>query len=343
MKTAIKIAIIVVVILVLLAAVSVFSGGTAQPKNTTLIVFHAGSLASPLAKLEKVFEASHPNVDVQMESAGSVETIRKVTDLGKSADIIGSADYSLIDSMLMPDYADFNIKFASNAIAIAYTNHSKYRDELNNKTWMDILRRSDVRYGLSNGNLDPCGYRTLMTLQLAEKYYGDANIFEDLIANHTNIYINTTDGNSTIYIPQDITQDSRVMVRPKEVDLMAQLESGEIDYLFIYHSVAYQQKSSGVSDLKLPDEIDLSNVNMADAYGKVKVVQYADLSNKTQTVVAMPIAYGITVLKNAPHYDLALEFVKLLLSEKGRQIFTDDGQMPISPPISSGKVPAGLY
>ena len=38
-------------------------------------------------------------------------------------------------------------------------------------TGIDILARKDVVWGHSDPNLDPCGYRSLMVLQLAEKYY----------------------------------------------------------------------------------------------------------------------------------------------------------------------------
>ncbi len=42
--------------------------------------------------------------------------------------------------------------------------------------WHEILLRPDVQYGHSDPNSDPCGYRSLLTWQLAEKYYKIENL-----------------------------------------------------------------------------------------------------------------------------------------------------------------------
>ncbi|MBS3826003.1 tungstate ABC transporter substrate-binding protein WtpA, partial [Candidatus Bipolaricaulota bacterium] len=48
--------------------------------KTNLKVFHAGSLSIPFKQIEKKFEVSHPDVDVQLEAHGSVVAIRQVTE-----------------------------------------------------------------------------------------------------------------------------------------------------------------------------------------------------------------------------------------------------------------------
>ena len=92
--------------------------GAQQAK--TVRVFHAGSLAVPLAEAESQFEALHPNMDVQRESMGSVKAIRQITDVGKRADVLASADYSLIPGMMYPEYADWYVRFATNDMVLAY-------------------------------------------------------------------------------------------------------------------------------------------------------------------------------------------------------------------------------
>ncbi|MDY6959389.1 MAG: hypothetical protein SVK08_09560, partial [Halobacteriota archaeon] len=62
-----------------------------EDETIYLKVFHAGSLTNPLAEVEEIMEARHPNVDVQRESAASAKTIRKVTELNKTADVVASA------------------------------------------------------------------------------------------------------------------------------------------------------------------------------------------------------------------------------------------------------------
>ncbi|MHC1595359.1 MAG: substrate-binding domain-containing protein, partial [Candidatus Syntropharchaeales archaeon] len=87
----------------------------------------------------------------------------------------------------------------------------------------------------------------------------------------------------------------------------------------------------------LPEEIDLSSVEYADLYKKVKL-QTADGKIKT----AKPIVYGITVPQNAPHPEIGLEFVKFVISANGQRIFESMGQPPIVPAVGEGEVSGEL-
>jgi molybdate/tungstate transport system substrate-binding protein len=269
-----------------------------------LKVFHAGSLSGPFEEIEHYFENEHKYIDVQREAAGSADTIRKVTDIGKVADVVGSA---------------------------AYTDHSAYKNDINKTNWYEIFQKSDVNFGFSNPNADPCGYRALMLIQLSELHYSQPTLFEDLVVSHTDIDISETNGNYTISAPENLNPDDTVMIRPKETDLMAQLESGDLDYLLIYRSVAYQHRDSGVEFIELPAQIDLSLVDYAETYGKVNLVTYSDLPGESKTITAKPIVYGITIPTNAEHFNEAVEFVKVVVGEKGQQVLTDLGQPPIVP------------
>lgn len=295
-----------------------------------LIIFHAGSLTKPFDDLEKEFEKRN-NIDVKREIAGSIATIRKITELGKKADIIASADYTLIEDMMYPEYANFCIKFAKNKIVIAYTNKSAYKDEINEKNWYEILKRDGIRFGFSNPNDDPCGYRSLMVIQLAEIYYKNDSIFDELIEKNSGIKSMERNGKFIIEVPPtaelNINTD-KIAMRSAEIDLMATLETGDIDYLFIYRSVAYQHRYSGVYFIELPEEIDLSNPSFVDVYSKV-VVNFST----GKIIEAKPIIYGITIPLNAQNKDNAINFLILLLNETGQKIFEENGQIPIVPAI----------
>ena len=312
------------------------TSGAEIPEKLT--VLHAGSLTVPFAKLEEVFEAKHPDIDVQCEAAGSAKTIKKVTELHKEADVVASADYSLIPSMMYPEYANWYTQFAKNQIVLAYSGNSKYADEINASNWYNILRRDDVRFGFSNPNDDPCGYRSQMVIQLAEAHYDDDMVYEDLIEANCDMSMTYDDANGTyvLYLPESesINPSAKLMVRSMEMELIAGLDAQEIDYYFIYRSVAKQHDQLFV---ELPQAIDLSSVSYTDTYKTVRVVQA-----NGNVVTGKPVVYGITVPKNAPSPDMALEFVKLVISPKGQQIFTDLGQPPITPAVGSGEVPQGL-
>ena len=63
-----------------------------------LIIFHAGSLTVPFAKMEKIFEAKYPKVDILREAGGSTKMARMISELQRPADIMASADFKIINS-----------------------------------------------------------------------------------------------------------------------------------------------------------------------------------------------------------------------------------------------------
>jgi molybdate/tungstate transport system substrate-binding protein len=309
------------------------SGNASTGGGTVLKIFHAGSLSIPFQVLEAEFEAQHPGVDVQREAAGSAQSIKKITELGKQADVLASADYALIPSMMMPKYADWYAAFARNQMVIAYTNQSKYSNEINANNWYEILRRPDVRYGFSNPNDDPAGYRSQMVTQLAEFYYNDSRIYDDLMLNNTGM-TTTTEENGTVlvHVPESEAispNTSKIMLRSMEVELSSALETGDIDYFYIYRSVAEQHR---FKYLELPPQIDLGSMEYANNYSRVQV----QMANG-EVVTGSPIVYGVTIPKNAENPKLATEFVKLLLDKPGQQIFIKNAQPPIVPAIAEGK------
>ena len=91
----------------------------------TLKIFHAGSLTVPFAAIEKAFEAKYPGVDVLREAGGSTKMARLISEVGKEADIMASADYKVIDNNLIPKFADWNIRFATNQLVLCYTDKSR--------------------------------------------------------------------------------------------------------------------------------------------------------------------------------------------------------------------------
>jgi len=185
-------------------------------KKNNLIIFHAGSLSIPFKEIVKKFNIENPDINVIMEAAGSRKCARKITDLNKECDIMASADYKVIDNLLIPHYASWNIKFAGNEMAIVYHESSRQSNSINVNNWFDILLKDDVIFGRSNPNFDPCGYRTILVAELAEKYYNIVGLKDSLMTKDVNF------------------------VRPKEVDLLSLLESDIIDYIFLYRSVAEQ-------------------------------------------------------------------------------------------------------
>jgi molybdate/tungstate transport system substrate-binding protein len=334
-------AVVIIAIVAVAAIGGVWYYTTLEPEETVLKVFCAGSLTLPFEDIEAQFEADHPNVDVQLEPAGSVACVQKITEQGEECDVLASADYSLIPSMMMTaesDYADWYIIFAVNRMTLAYTDNSKYANEITADNWYEILRRSDVKWGFSDPNLDPCGYRSPMVIQLAEYEYGDDTIFEDLIEANSDITVSEDAG--TYIIDSNMTDlnpnTNRLAIRDKSVDLVSMVQEGGLDYAFEYSSVA---KQHNLNYLELPVTIDLSSADYANLYKTVKV------EKTTTTSTGKPIVYGLTIPNNSPNPELAEELVKYIINESGQTVFNNNGQPPVVPALSDdvSKVPQRLH
>lgn len=319
-----------------------------EQEETKLKVIYAGSLIVPFEELEKQFESQHPGVDVQMEGHGSIQVIRQVTDIHKAVDVLAVADYSLIPDMMYTTksgdyYADWHVKFATNQMVIAYNNKSKYADEITESNWYELLARPDVTFGFSNPMLDSCGYRTLMVTQLAESYYDNQTIFDDLIACNFEPTISITPESDTyiVFVPEIFEPHAgKVVVRGGSVQLLALLEYGGLDYTFQYKSVAQQH---GLRFLELPDQLDLSSMEYEDDYKNVIVrLGFQRFSAVDTERIGSPIYYGMTIPKNAPEPELAVAFVQFVIGEEGQKILGDLEQPPLVPAEGSGVLPFAL-
>ncbi len=305
MKMSLRIVMASVLISVTMATGNTQAQSTPAKISGDLIIFHAGSLSVPLKDIASEFKKLYPDVNVLMEAAGSVASARKITDLNRPCDIMASADYAVIDNMLVPKYADWNIKFASNEMAIVYHDKSRHAAEINPKNWYDILMKNDVAFARADPNSDPCGYRAVMTLELAEKYYKKPGLAKAVM-----------------------DKDQEYM-RPKEVDLLGLLESGSIDYIFLYRSVAIQHNLKYVT---LPDQINLKSQAFAGEYKTASVEINGKKPGEKEVMKGEPMIYSVTMLRNAPNKAAALAFLEFMLSkDKGMKLMVKDGQPSVIP------------
>jgi molybdate/tungstate transport system substrate-binding protein len=205
---------------------------------------------------------------------------------------------------------------------LAYSNQSKYANEINSGNWYSILARSDVTLGFANPQLDAIGYRALMAIQLAEDHYSEPGLFHNLVTANLDPPISSVPNGSdhTIFVPLiQQPKGDKLILRASEVDLIALLQSGLLDYSLIYLSNA---KQYGFDYVELPDEINMGSLQHQSNYERVQVTyehqRFATISlDRTGEV----IYYGLTIPKNAPNPELAEKFVKFILSEQGKTDF----------------------
>ncbi len=280
-----------------------------------LLVFNAGSLARPVRAALDSF-ARRERIAVHQESAGSLESARKLTELGRIPDLIALADAEVFPGYLMPSHVDGYVTFARNRMVLAYTDRSRHAGEITAANWWQVVQRPGVEVGRSDPELDPNGYRTLMVWQLAERHYGVAGLEVALAA----------------------TAPAR-NVRPKEVDLLGLLQAGEFDYIWSYESLA---RAVDLRWVELPPEIDLSSPAHAEAYAMARVSVRGATSGSSVTFVGQPIAYAFAVPREAPHSGLAARLAAFLVSDEGRAILRAEGLDALDTALVSGQRPTWL-
>jgi molybdate/tungstate transport system substrate-binding protein len=293
------------------------TSGSASPAASeaggTLIVFGAGTLATPFAAEIAAFRKANPGVTVHSQFAASGDMVRKITQLHQPADVLGVADYSLIPKLMFTANATWYLGFVSNAITFAYTSNSKGASGLTAANWYKVLAQPGVHIGRSNPAADPSGYQTLQMLQLANRYYHQPNLSASVLKN-----------------------SPAASVAETETSLISALQSGQIDYLAIYKSTAQEEH---LKYIPLPPQINLSDPSMAAAYGKVSIN-----AGSLGTLTAKPIIYGLTIPTSAPNAALGQKFIHFVIGPQGQAIMRSNGFVVISPALANpqGKVPASI-
>jgi molybdate/tungstate transport system substrate-binding protein len=219
--------------------------------------------------------------------------------------------------LLMPEYVTWYARFARNRMVLAYTDRSKYANEITGDNWWQVVQRPGVEVGRADPDLDPNGYRTLLAWQLAERHYREPGLYGRL----------------------ERSAPAR-NVRPKEADLVGLLQAGEMDYVWSYESIA---KAVGLRYVRLPAAIDLGSVRDSAAYAAVSVRVAGRTRGDTVEFRGQPIVYGYSIPKRAPHPATAERFVAFLASREGRAVLRRAGLDALDTPTVVGTgAPAAL-
>jgi len=269
----------------------------------SMTIFHAGSLAPPFSQAEPEFEDEY-GVDVTREAQGSVASTQKITQQGRSADVLGTSDFRLIRDRVVPDFGDWYAIFTTNAMSIQYREDSPGADDISMDNWWEVLTRDDVTIGHSDPAVDPGGYRAVMTQQLgAEEFDGER------------LYDQST---------YEALRENSTVPTGTETNLEGQLKSGELDYVFYYQSIS---ATSELPYVELQPEVDLSQATSeyANHYAK------AEVETDSGTFTGAPIAYGLTVPNVAESPGRGAQWVEYFATDPGRAILEEQGLVPVDP------------
>jgi molybdate/tungstate transport system substrate-binding protein len=297
------------------------------PSSQRLIIYRAGSLTRAFAPLVKEFTCQ-TGIQVKDVAMGSVDAGRQITAGGQACDLYAPADYLDIDLFMKPaGYANFNIVFARGKMVLAYSASGLAAKKLppiaesGSATkvpqavakWYEILTMPGVAIGGGNPFLDPGAYRGPMIFQLAEAYYGVPNLYNNML--------------------------EHVVIAGSDSSAPTLGKGFEFQFTYEHNARAAAAANPDYRYVNLPDEINLSDPAKDAYYRQNAVVVLPGLgtprSARTIAVSGVHVAWGITLLKDAPNMENAIKFLQLLLSPAGTASLIENGPAPISPALVS--------
>lgn len=293
------------------------SGKTTRPSLGPLKLLYAGSLINVQEnRVEPAFR-EETGISYQGEAKGTVLGARLIRKGLRRPDVFISADPLVNYRELLPtddsskevetSPSRWFLTFLANEMVIAYNPDSSIADLLKRgeKPWYKVLEQKGVRFGYTDPESDPKGYRLLFTLKLAELFYEDRKIQEQIL-----------DQNGEIY-PENM--------------LMTVLDTGQVDAVAAYKNEAVER---GLPFIELPDKINLGTVGYNSLYASA---QYSSSTGKVY--FGSPILYTVTILENARHKEAAIRFLKFILSPEGRKLYKKNG-FSTSPILVGGDIKA---
>jgi molybdate/tungstate transport system substrate-binding protein len=302
-------------------------------KEKTLVIYHHGSPTPAIEAAQKAFEAKYPDVKVLREKDDALPNMRKVTDLGKFADIVYTDDYSIIPPVMFPKYADFWIRYAHDEMTLAYADNSKHAEEVNADNWYKILQMPDVKWGIADPNAGPDGYLSLGQIMLSNLHYKDNSIFQNLVAKNTAITVKEENGHYIVDCPENLNPNPpKILIRPDPETLYPMILAGEIDYAFGYVGSVIGEGPAGIKTVDLPKEIDLSDLSLAGSiYNKVMINMFSDKPERRISVMLGAKANGLTIPTNAKNKQAAADFLEIFLGQVGQDALKGVHITPLAP------------
>ena len=269
---------------------SALSSSRCSKPTQNIVFLHAGSLTPLIRELSQRFESNNPHTRILSEPSGSLDAVRKITELGKHCDIIATADHRLLSQFIVPIFSDRYYKILGNEIVLATARPDIFSSSP--KTWSQEWRRriGQLTFGLSDPVRDPAGYFTHLVWKLAEIHYQSPGLYRHLVSRI----------------------DQR-WIRPKSSELIALLQTNHLDTAFIYRSTAIQHKLKYVL---LPPQISLGDPAYASHYKRV-TVRIGSKKNRLE-IAGAPIRSGIALL--SPDNTLAQNFLNYMLTAESTNL-----------------------
>ena len=286
--------------------------------SSPLILYSADAYVAETASLATGFTIKTGISTVPPKGGGSLTLAREIAQ-GNPVSVFVSVSKSAVSSTYLNSTAPgWAIGFAGDQMSIAYSNATRQNpasekvitafqtaSETNTtgawSAFYSNLTSGSVKVGISDPNADPAGFRGWLVLEAAGFVYAGGN------QSHFTTRILQNKGNIT---------------GASAADLVAPLQAGQIQFLFIYRSAAVAQN---LNYLQLPFSVNLGNPSFEKYYSQFTYKTEGGLE------IAAPIVLFVTVPKDATNPLGSLEFTSYIVQHSS--ILSSYGLTPFSPAV----------
>jgi molybdate/tungstate transport system substrate-binding protein len=284
--------------------------------SSPLILYSADSYVLESTVLESAFTNSTGIMMAPPKSGGSLLLASEISQ-GNPVSVFISVSHGAVTSAhLGNESAGWAIAFAADQMALAYSNSSLQNSSANatvaaynsavasNTTaawnnFFTMISSGSVKVGFGNPNADPAGYRGWIVLEAAGQAYANNSSFFE---------------NNMISSGGNVTAASAA-------DLVGPLETGQIQFLFIYKSAAIAHK---LNYLRLPDQVNLGESKYSSFYSQFSY----QLATGVET--GGVITLWITVPADSTDTVDSLQFVVFVV-KNSPTLLSSFGLVPITP------------
>ena len=296
-----KVVVVIAAVVVILVGVGLHYALTMNKStNQKLAVFSADAYLQESNTFLNSFKNSTGSSFLPVKSGGSYDMAGEIAQGETATNFISVALSSYNQSYLGSHYSGWAVAFAIDHLALTYyngTGESSLEKSIvhdldvgystNNTTLLRDgyynLTSGKVKVGISDPLSDPAGYRGWLSLEVSGK----------LLENNTSYYSSR------------LTENGGNVTASSAADLVAPLETGTIQFLFIYRSAAI---AKGMSYLKLSNQTNFGDPELTDFYSNFT------LSYGGTTFTGGPVYLFISVPAGEPYYNLSMNFTMYVIA-----------------------------
>jgi len=296
---------------------------TVTSMGAPLISYSADAYTAEVTSLLNGFATSTGAQVAPLKSGGSFADANQIA-AGAPDDVFVSVSLSATSSQYLKNLtSNWAVGFASDQMVLAYSSTAQVSATTNiinlantaatsNATsdwnaFYAALTSGGVKLGISNPVSDPAGLRGWVVLEAAGYLYSG--------------------GNQQAYVAP-LLQNNANVTGTNAAALVAPLQAGQIQFLFIYKSAAI---SDGLKFLTLDSHVNLGSPSLGAFYSQFS---YTDSAGKS---AGAPIILCVTVPLSAVNVAEALQFVQYVV--QNAKSLSSSGLQPFSVAMLYNNVP----